>query len=69
MVKTNFEFNGADERHLITAKQDARFLYHFQHAVLLALKEAGDLTQMEYRQAADELKQKQLHGCRSRIHD
>ena len=40
----------------ITEEQDAKFLYLLQNAVLLALKEAGRLNEMQYRYAEEELK-------------
>ena len=40
----------------ITEEQDAEFLYLLQNAVLLALKEAGRLNEMQYRYAEEELK-------------
>ena len=40
----------------ITEEQDAKFLYLLQNAVLLALKEAGRLNEMQYRYAEEKLK-------------
>ena len=40
----------------ITKERDQEFLYAFQRAVLLALKEAGRLNEMQYRYAEEELK-------------
>ena len=40
----------------ITKEQDQEFLYTYQRAVLLALKEAGRLNEMQYRYAEEELK-------------
>ena len=41
----------------ITKEQDQEFLYTYQRAVLLALKEAGQLTEMQYRYAEGKLKE------------
>lgn len=46
----------------ITKEQDYEFLYEYQRAILLALKEAGQLTEMQYRTAEDKLKEQRL--CR-----
>ena len=40
----------------ITKDQDAEFLYEYQRAILLALKEAGQLNETQYRYAEDRLK-------------
>ena len=44
----------------ITKEQDAEFLYEYQRAILLALKEAGRLTEMQYRTAEGKLKEQKL---------
>ena len=41
----------------ITKEQDQEFLYTYQRAVLLALKDAGQLTEMQYRYAEGKLKE------------
>ncbi len=40
----------------ITEEQDGEFLYVFQRALLLALKEAGRLNEMQCRYAEEKLK-------------
>lgn len=40
----------------ITEEQDAEFLYLLQNTILLALKEAGRLNEMQYRYAEEKLK-------------
>lgn len=40
----------------ITKEQDQEFLYEFQRAVLLALKEAGRLNDTQYRYAEEKLR-------------
>ena len=40
----------------ITKEQDQEFLFEFQRAVLLALKEAGRLDEKQYRYAEDKLR-------------
>ena len=43
----------------ITKEQDHEFLYAYQRAVLLALKEAGQLNETQYRYAEEKLKEQQ----------
>ena len=43
----------------ITNEQDHEFLYAYQRAVLLALKEAGQLNETQYRYAEGKLKEQQ----------
>ena len=43
----------------ITKDQDAEFLYEYQRAILLALKEAGQLNETQYRYAEETLKEQQ----------
>ena len=43
----------------ITKEQDHEFLYAYQRAVLLALKEAGRLNESQYRYAEEKLKEQQ----------
>ena len=43
----------------ITKEQDHAFLYAYQRAVLLALKEAGRLNESQYRYAEEKLKEQQ----------
>ena len=40
----------------VTSEQDPEFLSVFQNAILLALKEAGMLSEMQYRYAEGKLK-------------
>ena len=42
--------------HKITAETDLQFLYHVQHALLLALREKGTISTMQYRQADEALR-------------
>ena len=44
----------------ITKEQDQEFLYTYQRAVLLALKEAGQLTEMQYRYAEGKQKEQRI---------
>ena len=44
----------------ITKEQDYEFLYEYQRAILLALKEAGLLTEMQYRYDEGKLKEQKL---------
>ena len=42
-------------RHPVTVEKDSSFYLCIQRAALLALKEAGELTQMQYRQTEEAL--------------
>ena len=48
----------------ITEDQDAEFLFACQRALLLALKEAGRLSETQYRYAEEKLKAKQIAATR-----
>ena len=54
--------------HKITAETDFQFIYHLQHVLLLALKERGTISTMQYRQA-DELLRKQRTEFTKRVHE
>lgn len=43
----------------ITRDSDSEFLYEFQKAILLALVEAGRLTEIQYRYAEEKLRRQQ----------
>ena len=46
----------------ITKETDSQFLFEYQRAVLLTLKDKGVLNEMQYRYAEEKLK-KQLKQC------
>ena len=48
----------------ITNEQDHEFLYAYQRAVLLALKEAGQLNETQYRYAEEKLKAQRITAVR-----
>ena len=48
----------------ITEDQDAEFLFACQRALLLALKEAGRLSETQYRYAEEKLKAQQIVDTR-----
>lgn len=48
----------------ITEEQDAEFFDLMQKAVLLALKEAGKLNEMQYRYAEEKRKAQRRETCR-----
>lgn len=48
----------------ITKEQDHEFLYEYQRAILLALKEAGQLNETQYRTAEDKLKEQRAAALR-----
>lgn len=45
-----------ENEHKITKETDGEFLYEYQKAILLALAEAGRLTQAQYRYAEEKLR-------------
>ncbi|MGO5115079.1 hypothetical protein ACTQ33_08590 [Candidatus Avoscillospira sp. LCP25S3_F1] len=50
--------------HPITPETDAFFLYHLKKALLLALKEQGQLGAMQCRAACDRLERQQRNAIR-----
>ncbi len=50
--------------HPITPETDAAFLYHLKKALLLALKEQGQLNAMQCRVACDRLARQQRSSTR-----
>ena len=48
-----------DKHQRITREQEHEFLYVYQRAVLLALKEAGQLNEAQYQHAEKRLKEQQ----------
>lgn len=50
----------------ITKDQDAEFLYEYQRAILLALQEAGQLNEAQYRYAEEKLKAQRGDAAREK---
>ena len=50
----------------ITKDQDAEFLYEYQRAILLALQEAGQLNETQYRYAEEKLKAQRGDAAREK---
>ena len=50
----------------ITKDQDAEFLYEYQRAILLALQEAGQLNETQYRYAKEKLKAQRTAAAREK---
>ena len=48
----------------ITEEQDAEFLFACQRALLLALKETGQLNETQYRYAEEKLKAQRITAAR-----
>lgn len=46
---------GIEHDHKITKETDGRFLFEYQRAVLLALKDSGTLDEVQYRYAEGKL--------------
>lgn len=55
-MKERAVLNSIDNDREITRSTDGRFLYEYQKAVLLALKEIGRLTEMQCRHSEEKLK-------------
>lgn len=51
----------------ITKETDYEFLYTLQNALLLALKEQGRLTQMQYRHAEERLQAQRRERAKKRM--
>ena len=54
---TTTEFVRVDNARTITRQTDFEFYYECQQGVLLALKEQGTLTEMQFKYAQDALKE------------
>lgn len=55
-----------EDHRAITREADFDFFFELQRGVLLSLKEAGTLTQMQYRNAEDALKEQRNEIIRAR---
>ena len=55
------------ENRSITRERDSDFFYELQRGVLLSLKDMGKLTQMQYRNAEEALKEQRSAIIRARI--
>ena len=56
-----------EENRSITREKDSDFFYELQHGVLLSLKDMGKLTEMQYRNAEEALKEQRRAIIRARI--
>ena len=57
-----------EDDHKITAETDFQFIYHVQHALLLALRERGTISTVQYRRA-DELLRKKRTEAAKQLHE
>ena len=64
-MKMHFTMIGVRDPHVVTIENDSSFYLCVQRAALLALKDAGVFTQMQYRQAEEAL----LRQLRRADHD
>ncbi len=62
MMRDRAVLQSVEQDRRITEEQDSGFLYLYQNAVLLALKEAGRLTETQYRYAEGRLKEQRRAG-------
>lgn len=59
-MKTQANLRIIENNRKIDENTDFKFLYEYQRALLLALKEAGKLTEMQYRHSEKELRKQFL---------
>lgn len=64
MAKQYAKLERVLQDHPIIPKTDAVFLYHLKKALLLALKEQGQLSAMQCRAACDRLARQQRSSAR-----
>ena len=64
---TTVKFIKISENRSITRERDSDFFFELQRGVLLSLKEAGKLTQTQYRNAEEALKEQRRAIIRARI--
>ena len=64
MAKQFAKLEGVLQDHPITPKTDPVFLYHLKKALLLALKEQGQLSAMQCRAACDRLERQRPSAIR-----
>lgn len=64
---TTTEFVRVDNARTITRQTDFEFYYECQQGVLLALKEQGMLTEMQFKYAQDVLKEQRLAAVRAMV--
>lgn len=60
MVKRFTVLSKIENDHRITVESDPQFLYHVQHTVLLALRESGTISTIQYRQAEEGLRKQRI---------
>ena len=56
-----------EQNRSITREMDSDFFYELQRGVLLSLKDMGKLTEMQYRNAEEALKEQRRAIIRARI--
>lgn len=64
MAKQFAKLHRIDNDEVVTKETHYEFLYHLQNAILLALREQGRLTAMQYRHAEEALKQQRRERAR-----
>lgn len=67
IVKKYAALQRVDNDHPITKDANSAFIYHLQHSLLLALKERGRLSEMQYRHAAKRLTQQLRDQTRKQL--
>ena len=65
-MRLSFRSIEIDDQHQLTKKTACNFMFLIQHAVLLGLKEAGRLNEMQHRQAEATLREHQRAYIRER---
>ena len=66
MARRFTSLEGIEHDHKITKESDGQFLYQLQSGLLLALKEQGRLSEMQYRTAQDRLDQQRRDWTKKR---
>ena len=64
---TTVKFIKVEQNRSITREMDSDFFYELQRGVLLTLKDMGKLTEMQYRNAEETLKEQKRAIIRARI--
>lgn len=66
-MKTMFRLVSIENQHAINASTDSDFLFLMQRAVLMGLKEAGSLSELQYRHAEESLLKQYRENIRAAV--
>lgn len=65
-MRMAFRLHALHNDHQIQNQRECDFVFHFQHALLLGLKEKEKLNEMQYRQAEATLLEQRRENIRKR---